>query len=50
VFENRVLRTIFGPKTEAVTGGRGNCIMKSFVIYTVHQILLENLKEKETIW
>jgi hypothetical protein len=29
VFENKVLRRIFGPKGDEVTG---NCIMRSFVI------------------
>jgi hypothetical protein len=26
---NRVLRRLFGPKRNEVTGGRGNCIMRS---------------------
>jgi hypothetical protein len=37
VFENRVLRRIFGPKREAVTGE--DCIMRSFITCTLHQIL-----------
>jgi hypothetical protein len=31
VFENRVLRRIFGPKRDEVTGGWRNCIMRSFI-------------------
>jgi hypothetical protein len=38
VFENRVLRSIFGPKRDEVTG---ECIMKSFMICTLRQVLLE---------
>jgi hypothetical protein len=37
VFENRVLRRIFGPKREEVRGGRTN-IMKSSLICTLQQI------------
>jgi hypothetical protein len=33
VFENWVLRKIFGPKRNEVTGSRGNCIMR-FMICT----------------
>jgi hypothetical protein len=40
VFENRVLRRIFGPKRDEVTNGE-NCIMKSFMICTLRQVLLE---------
>jgi hypothetical protein len=36
MFENRVLRRIFGPKREEVVGG---CIMRNFIICTLHQIL-----------
>jgi hypothetical protein len=38
-FENRVLRRIFGPKGhEVVTGRLENCIMRSFITYTVLQV------------
>jgi hypothetical protein len=37
VFENRVLRGIFGPKRDEVTGE--NYIMRSPIVYTLHQIL-----------
>jgi hypothetical protein len=33
MFENKVLRRIFGPKRDEVTGGWGNCIMRSFAKY-----------------
>jgi hypothetical protein len=38
VFENRVLRRIFGPKREEMAGE--NCIMRSFITCTLHHILL----------
>jgi len=39
---NELLRIILGPKREKVTGETGeNCVMRSFVIYTLHYILLE---------
>jgi hypothetical protein len=34
VFENRVLRRIFGPKRDDVKGDGGNCITRSFITYT----------------
>jgi len=45
VFENRVLRRIFGPKRDEVTGEwrklhtEENCIMRSSIICTPHPIL-----------
>jgi hypothetical protein len=40
VFENRVLRRIFGPKRDEVMGERRKltCITRSFVICTLHQV------------
>jgi hypothetical protein len=35
VFKNKVLRRIFGPKRDEVTG---NCIMRSFVICALRQV------------
>jgi hypothetical protein len=41
VFENRVLRRIFGPKSYEVIGGwKKNCIIMSFIIFTLLNILL----------
>jgi hypothetical protein len=37
VFENKVLRRIFGPKRDEMTGGRENCIVRSFVICALRQ-------------
>jgi hypothetical protein len=37
VFENRMLKRILGPKREEVVGE--DCIMRSFMTYTLHQIL-----------
>jgi hypothetical protein len=39
VFENRVLRKIFRPERDEVTGGGEDCITRSFMICTAHQIL-----------
>jgi hypothetical protein len=41
VFENKVLRRIFGPRRDEVAGGGENCIMRSFVICALRQVLLE---------
>jgi hypothetical protein len=38
VFENSVLRRIFGPKRDGVAGGGERCIMRSFIICTLHQV------------
>jgi hypothetical protein len=39
VFENRVLRRIFGLKRDEVTEGwERNWIMRSFIICTLHQV------------
>jgi hypothetical protein len=40
VFENRVLRRIFGTKRFEVTGNGRSCTMRSFIIYTHPQISL----------
>jgi hypothetical protein len=37
-FENRVLRRLFGPKRDEVTGSGEDCITKSFMLCTPHQI------------
>ena len=42
VFESRVLRRVFGPKRDEVTGGEKSgesCIVRSFMICTPHIIL-----------
>jgi hypothetical protein len=39
VFENNVLRGVFGPRRDGVTSGR-NYIMRSLMICTPHHILL----------
>jgi hypothetical protein len=38
VFENRVLRRIFGPKRDEETGNGENCVARSFVICTLRQV------------
>ena len=39
VFENRVLRRVFGPKRDKVRGNGENYIMRSLVICTPYRIL-----------
>lgn len=39
VFGNRVLRTIFEPKMTELTGGLGNRVARSCIIYSPQQIL-----------
>jgi hypothetical protein len=39
VFENRMLRRIFGPKRDEITGIGENYIMTSLMICTPHTIL-----------
>jgi hypothetical protein len=41
VFENKVLRRIFGSKRDEVTGDWINFIMRSLMICTPHPILCE---------
>ena len=41
MFENRVLRRIFGPKRDEVTGDGGNSILRNLMICTAHPILCE---------
>jgi hypothetical protein len=41
VFENRVLRRIFGGKRDEVLEVRENCIMRSFITCTLLQVQLE---------
>jgi hypothetical protein len=38
LFENRVLRRIFGPKRDEVQASGENCIMRSFTICTLRQV------------
>jgi hypothetical protein len=38
IFENKVLRRIFGTKREEVIGDWENCILRSFIICTLRQI------------
>jgi hypothetical protein len=39
VFENRVLRRIFGPKGDDMTGSGENYVMRSLMICTLHHTL-----------
>jgi hypothetical protein len=47
VFENRVLRRIFGPKRNEVTGSGENYIMKSLMMCTPNSILLGSSNREE---
>ena len=39
LFENRVLRRVFGPKRDKVQGNGENYIMRSLIICTPHSVL-----------
>jgi hypothetical protein len=39
VFENKVLRRLFGPKRGKVRGSGENYIMRSLLIFTPHPLL-----------
>jgi hypothetical protein len=38
VFENRVLRRIFGSKRDEITVAADDCIMRSLMVRTLHEI------------
>jgi hypothetical protein len=38
MFENRAQKKVFGHKREEATGHWGNCIMRNFIICTLHGI------------
>jgi len=44
VSESRVLRRIYGPKMEGVTGGWKNCIMSSSVSSTPDKLLGQSMQ------
>jgi len=46
VFESRMLRRIFGPKRDEVTGSGENYITRSLMVFTVYHILFgSSMKE-----
>jgi hypothetical protein len=47
VFESRVLRRIFGPKKDAVTGVEKNCITRSFMFCFTKYNQNNQVKEDE---
>jgi hypothetical protein len=49
VFENRVLRGIFGPKREEWCEAGENCTLKSFITYT-SQNIIRVTKSMRTRW
>jgi hypothetical protein len=46
VFENRELRRIYGPKRKWRDAGE-DCIMRSFITWTLHHMLLRTSKDDE---
>jgi hypothetical protein len=50
VFENRVLRRIFGPKRDEVTGERRKLHSGEFIICTYHQIFIRQAKSGRLRW
>jgi hypothetical protein len=47
VFENWVLRRIFGPRRDGVTGSGKDYIMRSFRLCIPHQISLQRTNKKD---
>jgi hypothetical protein len=47
VFENMVLRRIFGPKRDELTGNGGSCTMRNSIICTHPQISLGKSSQGE---
>jgi hypothetical protein len=47
VFENRVLRRIFGPKRDEVTGEGGSCTVRSLYFVLFPQLLLGRSNQGE---
>jgi hypothetical protein len=45
VFEKRVLRGIFGYRRDEVTKDSKNCMLRSFIVCTLPQILLGQLNQ-----
>jgi len=45
VFGNRVLRRIFGPKRDEVTGSGGNYVMRSLMIFTPRQMFGDHIEK-----
>jgi hypothetical protein len=45
MFENRLLRRMFGPKRDEENGG--SCTVRSFIIFTRPQILLDKSNQRE---
>ena len=47
VFENRVLRKIFGPKRDKVTNGHGaECVMSSFMMLCTSPDIIWTMKSR----
>jgi hypothetical protein len=46
VSENSVLRRIFVPSRDEMTGGEGNCVMRSSIISDVYQRVLVSRMEE----
>jgi hypothetical protein len=47
VFEKKMQRRIFGPKRDEVTGSGEDCITKSFILCTPHQISFGCLSQED---
>jgi hypothetical protein len=46
VFENRVLKRIFGPNRADVWDSEETCIISNSIIYSSHQIIIKMLRIK----
>jgi hypothetical protein len=49
VFENRVLRRVFGPKRDEVTGNGENYIMRSFVASEAGGLLWRKVERSKSL-
>jgi hypothetical protein len=45
-FLNRVLRTIYAPKREEITGGQRNCLIRNLNIFVQHMLGRSNQEER----
>jgi hypothetical protein len=51
VFQNRVLRSVFGPRRDEVTGNGENYIMRSLMISTPYKYCAGGkIKKNEMVW
>jgi hypothetical protein len=50
LLENRLLRRTFGPKLEERQEAGEDCIMRSFIICTIHQNIIRVIRARKMKW